>query len=50
MSAAYWSQWTYEEIMSMHGVEIDSYHYDDHNDSHDAYHYDDHADDREVEE
>lgn len=25
MSAAYWSQWSHAEIMSMHGVEEDDY-------------------------
>jgi len=34
MSAAYWAQWTHNELMSMHGVEIDAYQDDDQDDSH----------------
>lgn len=29
MTAAYWSQWSHSEIMSMHGVELDDRHDDD---------------------
>lgn len=36
MSAAYWAQWSYSEIMSMHGVELDECHNDNENDDCDA--------------
>jgi hypothetical protein len=42
MSSAYWSQWDREELMSMQGIETDTYQDDDHDDSY--------QDDREKEE
>lgn len=41
MSHAYWNQWNYAELMSVFGIETDTYHYD---------HQDDDQDDRDNEE
>lgn len=41
MSQAYWNQWSRAELMSVYGIEIDTYHHD---------HQDDYQDDRDTEE
>jgi hypothetical protein len=45
MTSAYWTQWSHAELMSMHGVEVDTYEDEDQND----YHYDRNEEEKELE-
>jgi hypothetical protein len=45
MTTAYWAQWTHAELMSMQGVDLDTYQDEDHNDDH----YDRDEDEEELE-